>query len=845
MSRDFNGTTCKAALDFDLSILQVTFLPALSQRHVEAHPHWVLPSGEIFADWRDIWQIFAVTEAPDDKFIWRVYHDRRLTMLQVVPTPHTGCVDYPEPGQQIANRAPENRLDAVLWQDVKETIGVKIFQKLQVREGKGHKLARRWLSYQEHRGQRPTGKYGTDLGILNIFDWDTTDPDAREAIEPSAGWDAWSADNQDDLPKDLWDLWEHIQKGPDTHWPPMEVLAEDEAEDRDDEDDAPRGRVRTPASVWPSAAAHGKRGRSRSRTRQSRTGEASRAFGGTAMLMRDKSRAPERDVRDPADLPHLDVYSIARAAEERVTFFDAADEPAEHHRAGDVSSCVAKIHELRFDPLDFCVYDPDPLSQKAKWMSEQVYRAAIELTKDFSWTDIDPEIADDDAMQIHLAEVGQYRASLASEIHLLNAHRDALDLVHRDLYMGREDAPPISAEAHNIEACMQYLQQAEARALWRGVRTTPDTFQRAAVEMWPQHVHEAAVRALAIWGMHGAAALNPARPVSPSTAGRQGDCGTADRARATAARAVAAAGEIAVATAGIGAGAAATGGRLQGRCPAISPELGGLNMSLGPPPTRALEELLRETDADELLQTVSLMQNQVVRISREYKSKLQDAKNVGVGERRVTTKAQFKGLGDLIAATSKKEDRQVRSAEFAFGSNETAVEDSFLHSRGTRGALEEQMLRVCKATQVSVDVLEELLGPAGQRDLFEDHMKVLEYARTKRQLVEKRLDGERPKWKSPPSSPSNKWRNKDPPPAEPAAPAVPTQAAHVPRGSTGAAQRGAGGGSPGRTDGSPSGRRGTAVAAASPQGGVAGRGPRVSFAAGPPQRGSMSSPRRE
>ncbi|CAK0822682.1 unnamed protein product, partial [Prorocentrum cordatum] len=529
-----------AKMIHDLNAVEVTYFATLSPRHVEAHPHWVLPSGQIFTDRipqrKDIWQIFAVLEAPDDKFMRHVDYDRRLTMLQVAPTPHTGCVDYLEPGQRIVNHVSEDRLNAVSWQGVKETptwdddmrlvchLGHKTlygmlacgacqeeppYEALQkqpkrlqpavdwrhvgmqkVREGKRYKLARRWLRYQEYRGQRPTGyratcpswklwaylsRYvdltdkNTDMGILNIFDWDIADPDAREKFEPGAGWDAWSTDNRDDLPTDLWDLWSQIEDELDTHWPPKEDLADYEEEDRDDEDNAPRDQVHTSASVWPSAAAHGKRGRSRSCTMQSQTGDASRAFGGNAMRKSDKSRAPERNAHNPADLLRL-----------------------------------GRIRELRFDPPDFCVYDPDSPSQKAKWMSGQVYRVAIELTKDFAWTDINPEIADEDAMRTHLAEVGRYRASLVSGIHLLNARRDMLDLAHRDLHLDREDALPISIDAHKIEARMQYLQQAEARALRHGIRMTPDTFQHAAVERWPQHVHEAAAHALTIWGQHAA-----------------------------------------------------------------------------------------------------------------------------------------------------------------------------------------------------------------------------------------------------------------------------------------------------------------------------------------------------
>eukprot|EP00959_Pyramimonas_sp_CCMP1952_P232557 4860031-Pyramimonas_sp.AAC.1 len=184
----------------------------------------------------------------------------------------------------------------------------------------------------------------------------------------------------------------------------------------------------------------------------------------------------------------IDVYSVARAAEELVTYFAAAEEPEEHHQAGDVSTCEAKIRGLWHDPPEFCVYDPDSPSQKTRWMSEQVYRVAIELTKDFKWTEIDPETADEDAMRTHLAEVGQYRASLLHGAHLRKAHRDPLGLVHRDMYLNRADAPLISTDGQRIEACMQYVQQSETS----GLRLTPDTVQRAAVERWPLHVYEAA-----------------------------------------------------------------------------------------------------------------------------------------------------------------------------------------------------------------------------------------------------------------------------------------------------------------------------------------------------------------
>eukprot|EP00959_Pyramimonas_sp_CCMP1952_P323761 6775863-Pyramimonas_sp.AAC.1 len=67
-----------------------------------------------------------------------------------------------------------------------------------------------------------------------------------------------------------------------------------------------------------------------------------------------------------------------------------------------------------------------------------------------------------------------------------------LGLDFRDIYQHRADVPVVSTDALKIEACMQYLRQSEAKALRRGLRLAPDTFQRAAVERWSLHMYEAA-----------------------------------------------------------------------------------------------------------------------------------------------------------------------------------------------------------------------------------------------------------------------------------------------------------------------------------------------------------------
>eukprot|EP00959_Pyramimonas_sp_CCMP1952_P124951 2612017-Pyramimonas_sp.AAC.1 len=86
-----------------------------------------------------------------------------------------------------------------------------------------------------------------------------------------------------------------------------------------------------------------------------------------------------------------------------------------------------------------------------------------------------------------------------------------LERVHRDIYQNRTDMPQVSADARKIEARTQFLLQSQAAALRRGLRTTPDSFQRAAVEQWPLHVYEAAAHALNMWQRRGEGAARIGR----------------------------------------------------------------------------------------------------------------------------------------------------------------------------------------------------------------------------------------------------------------------------------------------------------------------------------------------
>eukprot|EP00959_Pyramimonas_sp_CCMP1952_P419950 8795956-Pyramimonas_sp.AAC.1 len=86
---------------------------------MEARPHWILPTGQIFTDsvlqWDKVWQF---SESPDNKLSWHVTYDRRLTMVQVINQPGTGCVDVLEPKQQFLAGCHVEPIDAELCAEV-------------------------------------------------------------------------------------------------------------------------------------------------------------------------------------------------------------------------------------------------------------------------------------------------------------------------------------------------------------------------------------------------------------------------------------------------------------------------------------------------------------------------------------------------------------------------------------------------------------------------------------------------------------------------------------------------------------------------------------------------------
>eukprot|EP00959_Pyramimonas_sp_CCMP1952_P243980 5099956-Pyramimonas_sp.AAC.1 len=63
------------------------------------------------------------------------------------------------------------------------------------------------------------------MGILNIFDWDTTDPDAMGLTEPTRGWRQWCRQNEDHLPERLDSLLNVIEDEIEEFWGPKEELA--------------------------------------------------------------------------------------------------------------------------------------------------------------------------------------------------------------------------------------------------------------------------------------------------------------------------------------------------------------------------------------------------------------------------------------------------------------------------------------------------------------------------------------------------------------------------------------------------------------------------------------------
>ncbi|CAK0898045.1 unnamed protein product [Prorocentrum cordatum] len=118
----------------------------------------------------------------------------------------------------------------------------------------------------------------------------------------------------------------------------------------------------------------------------------------------------DKDIHRPDLRLSINKHRVAQAAHELVAYFEATDEP------------------------QFSVYDPDLFNAEATCMSEQACRYAVELTKDFDWTQTDVNRADDSAMRIHLTEVRQFRTTLVRELRILKARREMLELVRKGDY---------------------------------------------------------------------------------------------------------------------------------------------------------------------------------------------------------------------------------------------------------------------------------------------------------------------------------------------------------------------------------------------------------------------------
>jgi hypothetical protein len=113
--------------DVHLTDFNGRYFTTMSARHLEAHQHWILPTGQIFTDsvllWDNMWQIFTFSESPGNKLSWPVTYDRRLTMVQVVTRAKTGCVDVLESKQQIRAGHNVSPCDAELAAEVQQTPG--------------------------------------------------------------------------------------------------------------------------------------------------------------------------------------------------------------------------------------------------------------------------------------------------------------------------------------------------------------------------------------------------------------------------------------------------------------------------------------------------------------------------------------------------------------------------------------------------------------------------------------------------------------------------------------------------------------------------------------------------
>eukprot|EP00959_Pyramimonas_sp_CCMP1952_P212815 4453204-Pyramimonas_sp.AAC.1 len=72
--------------------------------------------------------------------------------------------------------------------------------------------------------------------------------------------------------------------------------------------------------------------------------------------------------------------------------------------------------------------------------------------------------ASNDAKRVHRDEADRFRETLSRELDIIQSHYALVELVHKDIYMNRQDWPNLADDAPDIEACMQYVLRSRSDA---------------------------------------------------------------------------------------------------------------------------------------------------------------------------------------------------------------------------------------------------------------------------------------------------------------------------------------------------------------------------------------------
>ncbi|CAK0833914.1 unnamed protein product, partial [Prorocentrum cordatum] len=333
-SKDFLGRTKRSVLDVHLKDFNGKYFATVSARHLEAHQHWILPTGHIFTEnvllRGGIWQIFTFSESPGNELSWHVTYDRRLTMVQVVTRAKTGCVDVLESKQQIRAGHNVSPFDAELAAEVQQAPGWE--DDLCLVCHMGHKprygmiagqyaVCPPWKLWAYLTRRIDKTDYGTYMGVLNIFEWDTMDLDAIGLTEPTVGWRHWCYENEDYLPERLDSLLNSIEDeieefwNQEKSWPPQKMEG--------------TGLCAIETRVHPVLPPLG----------------APMAFRGRAMRRRTGSRTPGRGQSTYQDdvTSRVNQYRIRQAAYELVAFFTTVSVSPTHHKADACASCEEQL----------------------------------------------------------------------------------------------------------------------------------------------------------------------------------------------------------------------------------------------------------------------------------------------------------------------------------------------------------------------------------------------------------------------------------------------------------------------------------------------------------------------